>query len=70
MRSSQHGHYIFQHNSDLSGNVKIIDKDTDKQVGEVNGYALVLFVAEYIRNKKIEELENASTCEIFNIEEM
>ncbi len=47
-------------NSDMSGELFIINKKTEEQV-VVSAEDILMFVAEYVRRKKISELENMSS---------
>lgn len=62
---------IFKYDSDLSGDV-IISKenlaDPENPVEfPVSGEAILAFVAEFVRNQRISQLEQASTNEILGI---
>ena len=69
MHTYNYENYTFNYNSDLSGEVIIYDTLKPNEQIEIEGHALVEFVAEFIKNKKIAELENATTSELLGIEE-
>lgn len=56
----------FFYNSDMSGEIYIRDKNSDKEL-KVESHDILDFVANYIRNQKISKLEDMTTKEIFNI---
>ena len=55
-------------NSDMSGEIEIREKETNNMV-KINGQDIMDFVANYIRDKKMSELEQANTNEIFKIKD-
>lgn len=55
------------HNSDLSGNVKIVTGVYGENSLEVLGEDLLDFVANFVRDKRISDLEQASTDDILGI---
>jgi len=57
---------IFHYNSDLSGGVTIIVKGKDFTV---NGEDLLDFIAYFVRNEKVTQLEQADTLTIFGLKE-
>ena len=54
------------YNSDMSGEVNICDKITDKEL-IVEAQDILDFVADYIRNEKIGMLEQMSTDNILHL---
>lgn len=68
MHTFIHGDIIFNYNSDLSGDVAISYKGSQ---GEylVDGDAILAFVAEFVRNRRISALEDASDAAILGIRE-
>ena len=54
---------IFNYNSDLSGDVILINKDTKAEF-VVPGKDILKFVANYVRDKKIATIEDMNTEEI------
>lgn len=54
------------HNSDMSGEVHISDKNSDKEL-VVEVQDILDFVADYIRTKKIGMLEQMSTDSILHL---
>lgn len=50
-------------NSDMSGDIHIWDKDSDKEI-KVDGQDILDFVANHVRNEKISKLEQMGTREI------
>jgi hypothetical protein len=64
MHTSQHKGVVFNHNSDLSGDVTI------RQAGfafSVPGEALLAFIAEHVRLERITALEQMSTHQVLGI---
>jgi len=55
---------VFNFNSDLSGNVLI--RVSDREI-EVPGDDLLGFIANYVRNRRISQLEQATAEEIFQL---
>ena len=64
MHSQQIGETLFTHNGDLSGNVTI---RRDGSTIEVPGIHLIEFVAKYVAQEKISQLEGADASEILGI---
>jgi hypothetical protein len=60
MHSQKHGGLQFTHNGDYSGEVEINNLD-ENVVMTVDMQDLLDFVAEYVRSKRISELEQMST---------
>ena len=54
------------YNSDMSADTVIVDKENGKSVS-ISGYDILDFVASFIRDKKVSELENMSTDEILRL---
>ena len=54
------------HNSDMSGEIYICDKNSDKEL-VVEGQDNLDFVADYIRTEKIGMLEQMSTDSILHL---
>lgn len=54
-------------NSDMSGNIHIVEKDSDKEI-KVGGQDILDFVANYIRSERISKLEQMETKEILGLE--
>lgn len=52
-------------NSDMSGKVRL--RNADKQELEISGGFLLALVAEYVRNQRISELEQATTAELLGV---
>ena len=72
MRTSAHFGYIFNFNSDLSGEVIISrgvagDMLATEAVSRVSGEALLAFVAEYVRRRRQAALEDASVGELLGL---
>lgn len=64
------GFHKFHYNSDLSGQVLIARTSGDQEEAyRVNGRELVAFVAEWVRRKKIEEIESQDAAAIFGVTE-
>lgn len=60
----------FHHNSDLSGNVAIhVDDENGLRAINVPGVDLLAFVAEYVRGRKISEVESAEWHAVLGISE-
>lgn len=70
MHTFVYGGVRFHYNLDLSGDVEIREHGLpDNAWGlKIPADALLAFVAEHIRNRKIAELEKASVNKIFGIE--
>ncbi len=56
---------IIHHDGDYKGECYIVDKETKTQI-KVSCEDLLDFAAEYVRSKRISEIENMSTDEILN----
>jgi hypothetical protein len=63
----QHGNTIFIGNSDLSGDIKLVDARTKEPIGQVAGADLIDFIAGHVRRCRINALEQASTDEILGL---
>ena len=60
-------HTRFHYNSDLSGEVEIVKKDsTPRRRLHVHGEDLLAFVAEYVRGKAISRIEDMSVEELLD----
>lgn len=53
-------------NSDVSGNIRIIDKDSNEEI-TIDGKDILDFVAEYIRSKRISTIEQMNTDDILGL---
>ena len=63
MRQAVGSKTIFNYNSDLSGDVILINKDTKAEF-VVPGKDILEFVANYVRDKNIATIEDMNTEEI------
>lgn len=54
-------------NSDMSGDIHIVKKDSDKEI-KVDGQDILDFVANYVRSEKISTLEQMEMKEILGLE--
>ena len=63
MHTYESNGFLFHHNSDMGGDVIIVNKNNGEEL-EVDGQAILDFVANYIRNEKIAKLENSTNKEI------
>lgn len=54
---------IIHHNGDYSGECYIVDKETKTQI-KVSCEDLLGFVAEYVKSKRISEIENMNMNDI------
>jgi hypothetical protein len=64
------GFHTFHYNSDLSGQVLITrTSGNQEEAYRVNGSELVAFVAEWVRRKKIAEIESQDAAEILGVTE-
>ena len=68
MKTMQCGYYRFHYNSDLSGKVQISRATDGDRAFYIDGSALVEFVAEWVRNMKISEIEDKSPAEMLGVE--
>lgn len=66
MHTFEHNQVIFQHHGDYSGEVHIHDTHDDI-VMRIPAASLIAFAAEFVRRKKIQELESATDREIFGL---
>lgn len=57
----------FIHHGDYSGEVRIVAPDGQEL--EVPADALISFVAEFVRDKKMTQLEDASERELFGLQQ-
>lgn len=55
------------YNGDFSGEVTICNKNDNTEV-HVDAQDLINFVAEYVRSKKVSQLENMNSNEILGVE--
>jgi hypothetical protein len=60
---TDYSRYSFKYNSDLSGQVFIEDISTYERI-EIDGEALLKFLAEIIRSKRISEIEQIDWKEL------
>ena len=58
-------HYTFIANSDLSGNVEIVNKDGKRFW--IMGNELIEYVAHHLRNERIAKLEQMTAAELLGI---
>lgn len=65
MHTFESGDARLHYNSDLSGDVEIVDKDGNRV--SVPGYFILHFVANYVKEKQIEELENKHWVTFLNL---
>ena len=63
MKGFSNGDFIINYNSDMSGNIEIINLETDESVS-IPGIFILDFVAEYIRNEKISKLQNMNNNDL------
>lgn len=54
-------------NSDMSGDIHIAEKGSDKEI-KVDGQDILDFVANYVRSERISKLEQMETKEILGLE--
>lgn len=54
-------------NSDMSGDIHICDKDSDKEI-KVDGQDILDFVANHVIRERISKLEQMETREILGLE--
>lgn len=54
------------HNSDMSGEVHICDKNSDKEL-VIDAHDILDFVADYIKTERIRMLEQMSTDSILHL---
>lgn len=57
---------IIHFNSDISGDIHIVEKDSDKEI-KVEGQDILDFVANYVRSEKISKLEQIGTDDILEV---
>jgi hypothetical protein len=69
MHSFTWGSYVFHHNADLSGRVEIVyvTAKESKPVASIPGTALLCFIAEYVRGRRMSALEDADVFDLFGI---
>ncbi len=63
MHTTEGEKFRFHHNGDFSGDVVIVNNETDEHI-RVPMSDLLSLVAKYVRQRRIEELESASDEEI------
>lgn len=76
MHHFRHGRFVFNFNSDMSGDVHVSEYENENQNWEtkrvaemqIPGEAFLEFVANYVRGRMITKLEKASTEEILGID--
>lgn len=66
MHTTKSNNICFFHNGDYSGEVRIFDEITEYEV-TVEFDALLEFVGDFVRSRRIQELENATATQIINI---
>lgn len=54
-------------NSDMSGDIHIVEKNSDKEI-KVDGQDILDFVTNYVRIEKISKLEQMETKDILGLE--
>jgi len=54
---------VIHHNSDMSGSIDIIQRDTNEAV-KISGEDILEFVADFIRSEKISKLEQSNWKDI------
>lgn len=54
-------------NSDMSGDIHICDKDSDREI-KVDGQDILDFVANHVRCERISKLEQMETKDILGLE--
>ena len=57
----------FFHNGDYSGDVKMIEIKTGKEIGEVPFDDLKTLVAQYVRDERVQKLEDASDDHVLGL---
>ncbi len=68
MQSRKYGSTYFHFNGDLSGKVEIVSAKADGNSVRVPAGALFAFVADCIRDQRIDQLESAEAGEILGCE--
>ena len=63
MHSFNGGSCIIHYDGDFDGEVIICNKNDNTEI-RIDIHDLINFVSEYVRNKKISQLENMSTNEV------
>lgn len=53
-------------NSDMSGDIHIVEKDSDEEI-KVEGQDILDFVANYVRRERISKLEQMETKDILEV---
>lgn len=53
-------------NSDMSGDIHICDKDSDREI-KVDGQDILDFVANHVRRERISKLEQMETKDILEV---
>ena len=68
MHTFQQKNTHFHFNSDLSGDVRIVHQGTTgREDAHIPGEALLAFLADYVRNRRIRMLEDASDAEVLGL---
>ena len=69
MHTREIGSTLFHFNADLSGAVMIVKRDKGKSFEslEVPGEDLIRFIAEWVANQKISELEDMEPHEVLGL---
>ena len=65
MHTFTHGDEVFNHNSDLSGDVIMSHRGSRQGEYRVGGSALLAFVAQYVRRQRISALEEAGDNDMY-----
>jgi len=58
---------VFHYNSDMSGNVTVIDKNDTNKEFEIPALDILEFVAEFVRNQHIAKFEQMDVHELLNL---
>lgn len=66
MHTFTFGETFFQYNSDLSGDVQIAKRNGHETL-DVPGEALIAFIAYYVRNQRIREIEDMDDAEVLGL---
>lgn len=59
--------FVIHHNSDLSGNIHIVEVGSNKQL-MIPSEDILGFIASFVRDQRISELEQATDHEILQID--
>lgn len=62
---------VIHYNTDLSGDIQICPNDKDKNIISIPGSDILAFVADYVKDRRMEKLEelmdNMTPQELFGI---